>query len=925
MKYCPTCQTQFEGQEAFCPHDGTRLVDQSTHQPGHLTGSSLAGIVNLEGYLFSDHLGERYRARLLSDNSLVRVTVFHRRFDTGRIESAQEDWRRLGSPLPSHLLSVHSVHADDSPGFVVEEWPEAYPLSRLLKKKKRLTWRQALFLTIKIARVLNWMADAGVPHRSLHPRSLFIDDPEEGELILGEWLHGLFTFPLPELTEDTPGAAIPVYPGYLAPEWIEGGDIDLHCAAVYSAGAVLYTALGQPLCDADDPEELHRWLAKEASQAPQLELPDGAPDSIAALAEVMIAPCPEKRFDSPLAAIAALASILEVSADQIAPAVKPRKDSPFDDSTTPDDSKSQTARQEDISDARKTHIGLPAQAMDEDDDDPPAKAAPRVIVDGDSTSIDDDAIPRQARDNSSTDDADEDVPRSKQTLMMGTASPVGVEDDATSEDEAQADDDSNVSGSTVVNFRLDDSDGEGDAEDSEQTSDARDSNDEEAESSDESEEAEDDVAGNTVLNFSLKDDDSKSSDDEDENAEASSDEEEEDGESSDEGNEERSDSENDGDPEENTASIIVDSELQSDPSEPLDDDAESDEPEESSDSDGLSIGFVEAQQAEDDGVSDVFFARSNQDAWEQEVVRASYEQSERMEKVTRWGMIIGGLIILAGAVLYFQAIYEPTEEEDDESSGYAWDNNGVDEAEWDYEIERFHDAVERGDIIRPDGGSAEDILEGLRRHPNSDIYPEYRQLFVEAADEQSRKQEEAGELRMAFALARTADDYARGDEELRERSERLHDEYQELRQRERQALQDQADQSSTDEGEDSYDPDDPFAELLEEAFSALSDHDYDDAIEKFGAVLDEDSEHPVATRGMANTYFRQGDYEQALEYQKILVELLPDEIKDRLQLGTIYFESEHYEEAIEQWKKILEDEPDNRDAQRYINLAERHL
>lgn len=393
MKYCPTCQSLFDGDEAFCPHDGTRLIPEGAYQPGRLAGSSLAGLVNLEAFVFEDHLGERYRGRLLTDNREVQVLVFHRRYRDRR-EKANQILAGPG-PLPPQILETHSFQGDGEPLFLIEERAQRESLAHLLKKKGPLPWNQAVHLAIKLARVLDWLAEHQIPHRSLHPSSIFLDNPAVNSIQVGELAAGLITFPLPKLDANTPFRSLPIYPGFLAPECVlTPEDVDLQKVAAFSIGALLLEALGAPLLPHPIKElNLHEWLARADVDLKGLQLQDDAPGALPDLIRMLASPRTETRFQSAKAAMAALSSLVDGELDDIAPPLEPRKDSAFPKKPRPvtqpvalPDAQDDGARNPSPHEAGGTlvtHIGLPAQAMQENSDgDQGGRAAdsPRVIT-----------------------------------------------------------------------------------------------------------------------------------------------------------------------------------------------------------------------------------------------------------------------------------------------------------------------------------------------------------------------------------------------------------------------------------------------------------------------------------------------------------------------------------------------------------------
>ena len=1021
MKHCPTCQTTFDGDEAFCPHDGTRLVDTPDHQPGRLTGSSLRGVVNLETFLYVDHIGERYRGRLLSDNSEVRVTVYHRRFESARIDAARQMGSDIETPLPAQLLAVHSIHGDEAPVFAVEEAPNADTLRRLLDKTGPLGWESALQLTLKLAGSLQWLADRDVPHRALHPRAIYVDNPTTDDVQLGEWLTGLVSFPLPDLDSDTPADAIPVYPGYIAPEWLSDDidGVDIQTAAVYGLGAVLLEALGEPLLEPSEVDgdfDLQQWL--DDDNVPSFELED-APPALPELARMMVAPNPAKRFDSPRAAVGALSSMLDGDPDDIAPPLESRDTPAFPDKRTTapiplpehtdSEDRSSPDTDADTPDANRpqTEIGLPAQDVSDDEASGGTTPGhtPRVIADDPDDSEHDDAIPKAGPSTAETnlavatateaetkspsadtdtqpedDGSDEDTSSQKETLLMGAVDVDDLDDESELQETPEsdtADTDVDDSIDDIATTQTDDADGTTlshavEPDDTEGQDDTEEPDDSDAnEDSSEADETDDDETSDDVDEPDepeVTDGDEKPTDDGDNIDSRDTDDESDD--ADDESHEPDDDDEIDDIAESDDAndSIIVDDELQTDDTEDIDtpdekvadddddasgedddtseedDDAsgeDDDTSEEDDDTSGeddtsgdeMSIGFVQANQDNDDELSDDWLTQSTERAWDEDFVREKKQRSALLEKVTTYGMIAAVVLFVAGAYIVFEGVLapeEPDEEEAEASTSASEDpdeEQGLDEAAFQRLVDQFDRALERDEILRPRARSANDALTELQRHADDDVVEEFRQRYVEAADELSRMYEEEGQLQQARDLSGTADEYS-DDPQLEARANAIQEEYL-------AAQRDEIDSETEDEEPDTdgNDTDDTSGSaapvttdsdvdvdaLLDSARRANEQRDFDVARQRFEEVLDHAPNHPTARAELGELAFNDAEYQTAIDHIEQALEAAPDQIDARLILGRAYYRSDDSDRAIEVWEEILERDPDHSQAQNHIN------
>lgn len=946
MKYCPTCQTQFEGDETFCPHDGTRLEEGAQPSPGRLTGSSLQNTVNLEGFLYSDHLGERYRGRLLADNTEVRVTVCHRSFDTDSIDKARQIVDGLPSPMPAETLSVHTVQQDSEFLYFIEESADTETLARLLKKKGPLPWRQALHLTVKAGRSLTWLADQGVPHRTLHSRSIFVDNPEASTVQLGEWCLGLITFPPPPVDDDTPATAVPVYPGFLAPEWLVADDVDLQRSVVYSMGAILCTALGAPLFDDDtlENQSFLDWLGDETT--PSTELPslgDDAPEHLVDLIDMMVAPSPEKRFQTPKAALVALSSLLDSTPDEVAPSLGSRDEAPFSVSRQtrpvplPDHEEDAEAPDSAVRDKRQTVTGLPSQDPTDDEEkslshDTNIGHIPRIIISAPDADESDDAMPRQGATTaefktSETDDSDEasdsgdegeqDQPKRKQTLMMGS---VSVEDEpedsdedkqtetdepATQEEDPAGDPDDADEAETESGKDLDDTvqhyilDTPKDGAKKEKPADTDDGDDLK---SDQKETARE-TPSSIIVDTAGEESDDQTKDDEDD--------------------------------QKTPASVIVDADLPAE-SEPSDDADETEDDEEVGEddqieeeeeaepaskpavrtpadaiggdqsSDDISIGFVKARQSGGDDFADPWFSRSTEDAWEQDFVREAHERSRRIEKWTRIGMIVGGITIVVAAAILFQGVYAPEEEEEREAVILTSDEQPeeLDEAELANLQDRFDRAMERERLIRPRDQSALMALKDLERYADEAVYEEARQRFVEAADELSRLHEEQGTLLAARDLSGYASSNAPDDEELRERAQRVQEKF--VQSQEEEASRDEELAADESDGEENQEDDPSSADGAESEEVASAADSAPAPTPSGGSGIDIDD---LIAQAQAAEEAREPG--RAREKYTTILEHAPNHARANAGLGELYFHDGSYDEAINYQRRAVDAAPNN--------------
>lgn len=336
MKVCPSCQSRFAGGEQFCAHDGTKLVDARELSPGELTGSRLDDVVRLDRLAYSDMFAERYTGRLLESRRAVYVTVFNQRFKvdpgaTRRVETARA---KVGSPLPPQLNTLLQTHFDRDVPFLIESEPRAPSLRTLLDERRALSWEEAVRITANLARAMQWLHEHGVPHCSFHPTSIFVSNLQRGEVIVGDWaLEALFPPESAErLIEEAP-SAFAGYLDYMAPEIARGTASEDIRSAVYALGCLLYEmVLGRvPLPAANASDILKRHQIEKPVRL-TIALDDvQVPPELDDILEVMLAKDPNKRFQSPGAALAALSNLVSDTPDELAPQLERAQETDVDD------------------------------------------------------------------------------------------------------------------------------------------------------------------------------------------------------------------------------------------------------------------------------------------------------------------------------------------------------------------------------------------------------------------------------------------------------------------------------------------------------------------------------------------------------------------------------------------------------------------
>jgi Ca-activated chloride channel family protein len=102
---------------------------------------------------------------------------------------------------------------------------------------------------------------------------------------------------------------------------------------------------------------------------------------------------------------------------------------------------------------------------------------------------------------------------------------------------------------------------------------------------------------------------------------------------------------------------------------------------------------------------------------------------------------------------------------------------------------------------------------------------------------------------------------------------------------------------------------DSFDSKAREGVSHYNREEFDQAADKFQASQLDQPENPNVAYNLANSHYRLGRYEEAVEaYQKALTEKTPTHLKQKsyYNMGNAYYRMGYMDEAIDSYKKALE-------------------
>jgi serine/threonine protein kinase/tetratricopeptide (TPR) repeat protein len=255
-----------------------------------LPGDLVAGRFEIEHLAGTGGMGAVYRARDRVSGGSVAVKVLLEGRTSG--ESRFEREAQLLSEMRHPGLARYVAHGAMAGGerFLVMEWLEGEDLSRRLQRS-RLSIRESLVLTARVAEALEAVHAHGVIHRDLKPSNLFLVGGRAEDVKILDF--GVARFG--GVTGSTQTGTMLGTLGYMAPEQARSGQALDSRADVFALGCVLFECLaGVP---AFAGAHLMALLAKILfEEAPRVsDLRPEVPDKIDALVARMLAKDPEDR------------------------------------------------------------------------------------------------------------------------------------------------------------------------------------------------------------------------------------------------------------------------------------------------------------------------------------------------------------------------------------------------------------------------------------------------------------------------------------------------------------------------------------------------------------------------------------------------------------------------------------------------------
>ncbi len=297
LKLCPQCGREYETTSRFCPEDGTALRPKGSDS---LIGRTLAERYHIlkrigEGGMGRVYLGEHVKMNRQCAIKVMSPSLVNDAESAARFAREASNAARIIHP---NVAAVFDFGESEGVVYLVMEFVEGEPLSRILAREAPLSLTRAVDLTRQIADGLGAAHELGIVHRDLKPDNILVMRTRTGKEVAKVVDFGIAKAVQENASEAlTRTGQVIGTPEFMSPEQLYGDSVDVR-TDLYALGCILHLMLtAQPPFDAPTRElMIKRRLSETPASVNTID--PGVPDVVANVLAKLLARSPSDRYGS---------------------------------------------------------------------------------------------------------------------------------------------------------------------------------------------------------------------------------------------------------------------------------------------------------------------------------------------------------------------------------------------------------------------------------------------------------------------------------------------------------------------------------------------------------------------------------------------------------------------------------------------------
>ena len=236
MRTCPECGLGFTPSDAYCPEDGSPLIDNEDPLVGSTIGRYRVVRVLGEGGMGRVYLGLN---PVIGARVAIKVLMHLAAANQEMVGRFFAEAQSVNTIRHEGIVNVIDLnYLDDGRPYIIMELLPGEPLSDKIRKGP-LSLYSAASIVLEILSALDAAHAAGVVHRDLKPDNIFISPSGHAKLLDFGIAKLMPNYQASLIGPTTNSGALLGTPSYMAPEQVTGDPI-VPATDLYAVGAILY-------------------------------------------------------------------------------------------------------------------------------------------------------------------------------------------------------------------------------------------------------------------------------------------------------------------------------------------------------------------------------------------------------------------------------------------------------------------------------------------------------------------------------------------------------------------------------------------------------------------------------------------------------------------------------------------------------------